>query len=51
MSWLYFADRLMDFPSALLGVALGTVLLPSLVRHHAADEATEYSKLIDWGCA
>ena len=49
MSWLYFADRLMEFPSALLGVALGTVILPSLVRHHAAENPTEYSKLIDWG--
>ena len=49
MSWLYFADRLMEFPSALLGVALGTVILPSLVRHHAAEDPAEYSKLIDWG--
>jgi putative peptidoglycan lipid II flippase len=49
VSWLYFADRLMEFPSALLGVALGTVLLPSLVRHHAADDAGSYSRLLDWG--
>src|SRR4029079_4333221 len=38
MSWLYFADRLMEFPSALLGVALGTVLLPSLRRPHPARD-------------
>jgi putative peptidoglycan lipid II flippase len=49
MSWLYFADRLMEFPSALLGVALGTVLLPSLVRHHSADDPRAYSALLDWG--
>jgi putative peptidoglycan lipid II flippase len=49
VSWLYFADRLMEFPSALLGVALGTVILPSLVRHHAQDNPVEYSKLLDWG--
>ena len=49
VSWLYFADRLMEFPSALLGVAIGTVILPSLVRHHAADDREEYSKLLDWG--
>ena len=49
VSWLYFADRLMDFPSALLGVAIGTVLLPSLVRHHAADDTRSYSRLLDWG--
>ena len=35
ISWITYADRLMEFPSALLGVALGTVLLPSLAKHHA----------------
>ena len=49
VSWLYFADRLMEFPSALLGVALGTVLLPSLVRHHASNDTAAYSRLLDWG--
>lgn len=49
VSWLYFADRLMEFPSAMLGVALGTVILPSLVRHHAADDTHAYSRLLDWG--
>jgi putative peptidoglycan lipid II flippase len=49
VSWLYFADRLMEFPSALLGVALGTVLLPSLVRSHSAQDTVAYSKLLDWG--
>ncbi len=49
ISWLYFADRLMEFPSALLGVALGTVLLPSLVKHHAAEDPRAYSHLLDWG--
>ena len=32
VSWLYYADRLMEFPTGLLGVALGTVLLPSLAK-------------------
>ncbi len=49
VSWLYFADRLMEFPSALLGVALGTVLLPSLVKHHSNNDAAAYSRLLDWG--
>jgi putative peptidoglycan lipid II flippase len=49
VSWIYYADRLMEFPSALLGVALGTVLLPSLVRHHASDDKVAYSRLLDWG--
>jgi putative peptidoglycan lipid II flippase len=48
VSWIYYADRLMEFPSAMLGVALGTVLLPSLVRHHAAADTQAYSRLLDW---
>jgi len=49
ISWITYADRLMEFPSALLGVALGTVLLPSLAKHHADDNADQYSSLLDWG--
>lgn len=49
VSWLYYADRLMEFPTALLGVALGTVLLPSLSRSFASGDAEEYSRLLDWG--
>ena len=39
----------MEFPTALLGVALGTVLLPSLAKHHADANPDEYSSLLDWG--
>jgi len=49
VSWLYFADRLMEFPTGLLGVALGTILLPSLAKAHSAAAAEEYSRLLDWG--
>ncbi|MFA5825628.1 MAG: murein biosynthesis integral membrane protein MurJ [Gallionellaceae bacterium] len=49
VSWLYYADRLMEFPSGLLGAALGTILLPSLSKHHADNSTVEYSKLLDWG--
>ncbi len=49
VSWLYYADRLMEFPTGLLGVALGTVLLPSLSKYHAESSGDEYSKLLDWG--
>lgn len=48
-AWLYYADRLMEFPSALLGVALGTVLLPSLSKAHAETRMADYSALLDWG--
>ena len=49
VSWLYYADRLMEFPSGMLGVALGTILLPSLSKYHASANHGEYSKLLDWG--
>ncbi|HXF66783.1 MAG TPA: murein biosynthesis integral membrane protein MurJ [Burkholderiales bacterium] len=49
VSWLYYADRLMEFPAGMLGAALGTILLPSLARHHAQEAAQRYSELLDWG--
>lgn len=49
VTWLSFADRLMEFPTALLGVALGTVLLPKLSVAHAQSDSQSYSALIDWG--
>ena len=49
VSWLSYADRLMEFPTGLLGVALGTILLPSLSKAHADDDKAEYSALLDWG--
>jgi putative peptidoglycan lipid II flippase len=49
VSWLTYADRLMEFPTALLGVALGVVLLPQLSAAQARDDAADYSGLLDWG--
>ncbi len=49
VTWLSFADRLMEFPTALLGMALSTVLLPSLSQAHAGGRTEEYSSLLDWG--
>jgi putative peptidoglycan lipid II flippase len=49
VSWLYYADRLMEFPTGLLGVALGTILLPSLSKHYTERSAEQYSQLLDWG--
>jgi putative peptidoglycan lipid II flippase len=49
VSWLYYADRLMTFPTGLLGVALGTVLLPNLAKYHSTKNTDEYSRLLDWG--
>jgi putative peptidoglycan lipid II flippase len=49
VSWLYYADRLMEFPTGMMGVALGTVLLPSLAKHYSDESPEEFSRLLDWG--
>jgi putative peptidoglycan lipid II flippase len=49
VSWLTYADRLMEFPTAMLGVALGVVLMPQLAAARGAGQADQYSHMIDWG--
>jgi len=49
VTWLSFADRLMEFPTALLGVALGTVLLPKLSAAWSREDYRTYNTLLDWG--
>jgi len=49
VSWLYYADRLMEFPAGLLGAALGTILLPSLSKAHSSGKPETFSALLDWG--
>jgi putative peptidoglycan lipid II flippase len=49
ISWMYFADRLMEFPTGVLGVALGTILLPSLSKHASNKDINNFSKTLDWG--
>lgn len=49
VSWLYYAERLMEFPLGGFGVALATVVLPRLSHHHAKDETVDFSVTLDWG--
>jgi len=49
VSWISYADRLMEFPIALLGVALGVVLMPQLATAKAANDSLRYSAMLDWG--
>ena len=49
VSWMSYAERLMEFPTAMLGVALGVVLTPQLVAAKAANDAGQYSAMLDWG--
>lgn len=49
VSWITYADRLMEFPTAMLGVALGVVLMPRLAGARASHDAVQYSAMLDWG--
>ena len=49
VSWISYADRLMEFPIALLGVALGVVLMPQLAAAKAEADRERYSAMLDWG--
>ena len=49
VSWLFYADRLMEFPTSLLGVALGAVLIPHLSAAQGRGDAAGYSGMLDWG--
>jgi putative peptidoglycan lipid II flippase len=48
IAWLYYADRLMEFPLGVFSVALATVILPGLAAHHAAQSAERFNATLDW---
>ncbi|NQY87324.1 MAG: murein biosynthesis integral membrane protein MurJ [Colwellia sp.] len=49
ISWLYYADRLLEFPLGLFGIGIATVILPSLAKLHSKNSATEFTGTLDWG--
>ena len=50
VSWLYYSDRLMEFPVGVFGIALATVILPKLSKDHASKSSTQFAITLDWGC-
>lgn len=48
ISWLYYSDRLTYLPLGVIGVALATVVLPQLSKHHSSDSQAQYSVILDW---
>jgi putative peptidoglycan lipid II flippase len=48
VSWLYYADRLLEFPLGVFSIALATVILPGLSRHHAAESPERFTATLDW---
>lgn len=49
ISWLYYSDRLLEFPLGLFGIAIGTVILPALSRNHVNAEGAGFGQTMDWG--
>lgn len=49
ISWLYYSDRLLEFPLGLFGIAIATVILPALSSRHVDKSPDEFSKTLDWG--
>jgi putative peptidoglycan lipid II flippase len=49
VTWLYYTDRLLEFPLGMFGVAIGTVILPHLSSRHASTDPQGFSKALDWG--
>ena len=49
VTWLYYSDRLLEFPLGMFGVAVGTVILPHLSGRHASTDPEGFSKALDWG--
>ena len=48
-TWMYQATRFLELPLGVFGVALGTVILPALSRHHVAEDGAGFSRALDWG--
>ncbi len=48
ISWLYYSDRMVEFPLGVFGIALATVLLPNLSSKHAKNETEKFSNMLDW---
>ncbi len=49
VSWLYYSDRLVEFPLGVFGIALATVILPALSHKHVNEDPESFSQTLDWG--
>ena len=48
ISWLYYSDRLLEFPLGLFGIAIATVILPTLSRNHVGNDSVAFKNNLDW---
>ncbi|OEE57570.1 murein biosynthesis integral membrane protein MurJ [Enterovibrio norvegicus FF-33] len=49
ISWLYYSDRLLEFPLGLFGIAIATVILPALSKKHVEQTSGQFASTMDWG--
>ncbi|GLS82552.1 murein biosynthesis integral membrane protein MurJ [Paraferrimonas haliotis] len=49
ISWLYYSDRLLEFPLGLFGIAIATVILPALSREHSSNDPATFARTMNWG--
>lgn len=49
VSWLYYADRLIELPLGIFGIAIATVILPHLSTQHASKSTKGFGDTLDWG--
>ena len=48
VTWLYYSDRMLEFPLGVLGIAIATVILPALSRQHANASREDFNRTLDW---
>ena len=48
VTWLYYSDRLLEFPLGVLGIAIATVILPTLSQQHARESTEDFNKTLNW---
>ena len=48
VTWLYYSDRMLEFPLGVLGIAIATVILPALSQHHANESRESFNSTLDW---
>jgi putative peptidoglycan lipid II flippase len=48
VTWLYYSDRLLEFPLGVLGIAIATVILPTLSQQHSRDSTEQFNQTLNW---
>jgi len=49
ITWLYYSDRILEFPLGIFAIAIATVILPSLSRQHSSKDTDKFNQTLNWG--